>query len=118
VKLFAAVLVIAGAFVPAGAADAPGIVAATFPNRFTPPNVVVLEGRPLLFAQLDAQPHDLMSFDTDENGEPLFWTGRPLQLGEVMPVTGVEHLEPGPYLFLCNLHTGMWGELVVVRTGV
>lgn len=91
------------------------IVGATAPDQYVPREVVVAEGWSVRFAGTDRVPHDLESFDTDELGLPLFSTGGPVRLGETAEVAGVPSLEPGPYLFLCNLHDGMTGRLVVLE---
>ncbi len=90
------------------------IVVATVPGfAFAPPAVVVPQGSTLTLVQLDPiARHDLVSRAAIK-GRPLFATSRSLAFGETMIVAHVEKLKPATYAFVCTLHDGMAGQLIV-----
>jgi polyvinyl alcohol dehydrogenase (cytochrome) len=70
-------------------------------------------GAELSFVNLDAQQHDVTSDATRDGGRPLF-ASRRAGIGQVVPVSGLDRLQPGrSYRFHCSLHPGMRGTLVV-----
>lgn len=109
----AATLALAAAS-PAGARA--GAALASVPYRtYAPPEVVVVVGQSLMLVQLDpVERHDVVSADLGEDGRPLFANSRTLSFGEVEVVAGVEQLPPGRWPFICSIHAGMLGEVIVV----
>ena len=88
-------------------------VASTPGFAFAPPTIVVPHGTTLTVAQLDPiARHDLVSRATVK-GKPMFGTPRSLAFGETMVVPRVEKLKPASYAFVCTLHDGMMGQLIV-----
>lgn len=77
--------------------------------------VQIEQGTPLEFINLDPLgAHNVVSFDLDEHGEPLFYAP-PINSNEGVAVDGVEELAPGSYGFWCSVHGVdlMSGSLVV-----
>lgn len=99
---------------PPGSAGPETVPIATVPGfAFAPPRIVVPQGTTLTLAQIDpVARHDLVS-RAIVKGKPLFGTPRSLAFGETMVVPRVEKLKPATYYFVCTLHDGMDGELIV-----
>jgi plastocyanin len=113
--------------------DAPVNVVATGPgaqfHTYAPPVVVVEKRGTLTYANFDIARHDFVQ-DTKADGVsgprkkpwcksfkkrkcPVFWTPT-IGVGQQVPVRGLESVKPGAsYTFLCTLHPGMSGTLVV-----
>ena len=88
-------------------------IATTAGFSFAPPRIVVPQGTTLTLVQLDPiARHDLVSRAIVKR-RPLFSTSRSLAFGETMLVKGVEKLKPATYHFVCTLHDGMVGQLIV-----
>jgi outer membrane protein assembly factor BamB/plastocyanin len=77
------------------------------------PVVVMQHGGTLTYTNLgDISHHDVDSVDNGPDGSPLFYSDF-ADLGESVPVIGVDKLAAGQYRFKCSLHVGMQGTLVV-----
>jgi polyvinyl alcohol dehydrogenase (cytochrome) len=77
------------------------------------PVVVMQKGGTLTYTNLaDIAHHDVDSVDNGPDGAPLFASDF-ADLGESVPVVGVDKLAAGQYRFKCSLHVGMQGTLVV-----
>jgi plastocyanin len=103
--------------VPAPPAAAAAVVAP--PNAgttgFANPYVVISRGSTVDLTNLDSSnTHDIISerLNPDTN-RPLFQADY-ANFGETKRVQGVEKLAKGRYEFLCSLHTGMRGQLLVL----
>ena len=96
---------------------------------YATPAMVVQKGGELSYANFDIVQHDVVhdvSADGVANKKkdrwcksfekgacPLFWSPR-ASLGEQVAVMGLQNLEAGQvYTFLCTLHPGMKGRLIV-----
>ncbi|HEU5035341.1 MAG TPA: multicopper oxidase domain-containing protein [Mycobacteriales bacterium] len=77
--------------------------------------VVVTQGSPVTFVNLDELAHTVTSVARDVHGNPLF-TGNALP-GNTAPIPGVEKLAPGTYSFYCQFHPNMQGTLIVEGQG-
>jgi plastocyanin len=99
--------------VPATAGPATVVVATVAGNQFAPPMVNSPQGATLMVVQLDpVARHDLVSRAIVRR-KPMFTTGRSLTFGEALTVQGVEKLKPASYAFVCTIHDGMMGQLIV-----
>lgn len=111
----AAIAFLAAAFgtAPASAGPETIVVGSTPGFAFAPPVIVVPQGTTLTLAQIDpVARHDLVS-RARVNGRPLFGTPRTLAFGEAMPVARVEKLRPATYAYVCTVHDGMMGQLII-----
>ncbi len=122
----AVVLVLAAPAASAGvAASGPGGFAAGFAT----PVVVIAEGEGITYANADIAPHNVVADGLflskkaakkarwcsafDKGTCPLFWSPT-ITAGETTEVEGLEVLESGnQYPFLCTLHPGMKGTVIV-----
>jgi outer membrane protein assembly factor BamB len=87
----------------------PGAVYTTYAT----PVMTVEKGGSLSFVNLDAPQHDVTADEKAPDGTPLFYS-RLGGIGEVVPVEGLDRVEPGKsYGFFCSLHPGMRGTLLV-----
>src|SRR3954462_12751982 len=77
--------------------------------------VVITQGMPLTFVNLDELAHTVTSGATDANGLPLF-SGNALP-GKTSTVAGADKLAPGTYTFYCSFHPNMQGTLIVEGDG-
>ena len=124
----AALTLVAGSAVPAGAA-----VAVTGPGGFVagyvPPIVVIAPGEGITYVNADIAPHNFVAYDAfltkkqakktkwcsgfDAGKCPLFWSDT-ITAGKSTEVLGLERLKSGDsYGFYCSLHPGMKGTLIV-----
>lgn len=95
---------------------------------YTAPAVVIEKGGQVTYVNLDIVQHDLVQ-DPEADGVggpkkepwcktfrgkcPVFWTPK-IGIGQDTEVLGLENVKPGAtYSFLCTLHPGMRGVLVV-----
>ena len=70
-------------------------------------------GGPLSFVNLDPVQHDVTAEMRGPDGRPLF-ASKLSGIGEVAPVEGLDKVQSGQsYAFLCSIHPGMRGTLVV-----
>lgn len=69
-------------------------------------------GSSLTFTNLDATQHDVLSLESGPDGRPLF-ASEVVGQGTTTKVVGAELLPAGQYRWVCSLHAGMTGELVV-----
>jgi len=116
-KRTACAVAVAGAILalaaPTSAGPATAVIATVSTNEFAPPTIVLPAGASLTFVQLDPLArHDLVS-RAAVRGRPMFATGRTLGFAETMTVSGVEKLKPATYAFVCTIHDGMFGQLIV-----
>jgi plastocyanin len=95
-------------------------------TTFTTPLVLVKQGQPLTYLNLDPRIHDVVALDaegpeaqpwcrdfvTPTGGCALFWSAR-IFLAESTPVLGLENAAPGTYRFYCTLHRNMQGDLLL-----
>lgn len=107
----AAMVALAGA--PAQAAQA-GLVAGPYAavTGFATPQVVVLAGDELSFANADVMAHSVLARDLGPAG-PLF-SSTLATIGQSVPVNGISSLAPGSYDFVCSLHGSMTGTITVL----
>src|SRR4051812_13931064 len=77
--------------------------------------VVITQGMPLAFINLDELAHTVTSVAKDANGLPLF-SGNALP-GDTSTVAGADKLAPGTYTFYCSFHPNMQGTLIVQGDG-
>src|SRR4051794_13567843 len=77
--------------------------------------VVITQGMPLTFINLDELAHTVTSVARDASGRPLF-SGNALP-GTTSDVTGTAALAPGSYEFFCQFHPNMQGTLIVEGQG-
>src|SRR3954449_4622884 len=73
--------------------------------------VVITQGSPLTFVNLDELAHTVTSVAKDGTGSPLF-NGNALP-GTTSDIAGADKLAPGTYPFFCSFHPNMQGTLVV-----
>lgn len=73
--------------------------------------VVLTQGSPLTFVNLDELAHTVTSVATDASGTPLF-SGNALP-GTTATIAGADKLAPGTYPFYCQFHPNMQGTLIV-----
>lgn len=110
-RLLAAAVTLAALAAPSGAlAKTLAIHSSAF--RFVPANLTIDRGDSLLHSTADTAPHNLVSVERDQSGQPLFSSGAP-ELASVRDVSGVPDLAPGAYPFLCTIHPNMRGTLTV-----
>jgi spore coat protein A, manganese oxidase len=111
------------------ASDHPGVVLGNVPTSSTPLTgavvvgpggatlgydtkvVVITQGMPLTFVNLDEIAHTVTSVGRDSAGAPLF-SGNALP-GTTSTVSGADRLAPGTYAFYCQFHPNMQGTLIV-----
>lgn len=136
-RFLAAATLIVGTTSPPGAAKpgshVPVNVVTTAPGAqfhgYAPPVVVTEQGGLITYVNLDIARHDFVH-DTETDGVsgpkkqpwcksyrkqpcPLFWTPQ-IGIGQQTEVLGLENVKAGEmYSFLCTLHVGMRGTLVV-----
>src|SRR3954467_9576859 len=77
--------------------------------------VVITQGMPLAFINLDELAHTVTAVAKDANGLPLF-SGNALP-GKTSTVVGADKLAPGTYTFYCSFHPNMQGTLIVEGDG-
>ena len=77
--------------------------------------VVITQGMPLAFVNLDELAHTVTSVAKDAGGAPLF-NGNALP-GTTSTVAGADKLAPGNYSFYCSFHPNMQGTLIVEGSG-
>jgi FtsP/CotA-like multicopper oxidase with cupredoxin domain len=77
--------------------------------------VVITQGTPLTFVNLDEIAHTVTSVARDSAGNPLF-NGNALP-GTTADVVGTAKLAPGTYSFYCQFHPNMQGTLIVEGQG-
>ncbi|HET6817327.1 MAG TPA: multicopper oxidase domain-containing protein [Mycobacteriales bacterium] len=77
--------------------------------------VVITQGMPLTFVNLDELAHTVTSVAKDANGSPLF-NGNALP-GTTSTIAGADKLAPGTYSFYCSFHPNMQGTLIVEGSG-
>jgi len=56
--------------------------------------------------------HNVVAEDDGPDGEPLFASDL-INVGQTSPLAGAQYLGPGTYHFLCTVHPGMEGDLLV-----
>ena len=83
---------------------------------YLPPVIATAAGQGLDFQNSDALPHDVVSQDVDDAGNPLF-RSPVIPGGARADVAGVEVLAAGQYPFFCSLHPWMNGVLQVTLPG-
>ena len=94
---------------------------------FTSRVVLSVQGQQMSFVNGDTTSHTLTSKATKKKRVryhrkyytirvPLFDSGN-VNPGTVGNVLGVDKLKPGTYDFLCSMHTGMTGQLIVQAAG-
>ena len=76
--------------------------------------VVITQGTPLTFVNLDEIAHTVTSVARGADGNPLF-NGNALP-GTTSMVAGADRLAPGTYAFYCQFHPNMSGTLIVEGT--
>ncbi|HEX2234162.1 MAG TPA: hypothetical protein VHG69_12455, partial [Thermoleophilaceae bacterium] len=80
---------------------------------YATPVMITRVGGPLSFVNLDPVQHDVTSEERGPDGKPLF-ASKLSGIGEVAPVNGMDRVKSGQaYPFLCSIHPGMRGTLVV-----
>jgi plastocyanin len=80
---------------------------------YATPVMVTRVGGPLSFVNLDPVQHDVTSEEKGPDGRPVF-SSKLAGIGEVAPVEGLDRVQSGrTYPFLCSIHPGMRGNLVV-----
>jgi plastocyanin len=97
-------------------------------TNYTVPVLVMQQGDSVTYTNIDIAPHDVVAEvvgpDTPlcaawqfEPGKcPLFWTPQ-IGLGKSTPIYGLDSLTAGQQVsFICKLHPGMKGTLVVAPT--
>ena len=100
-----------GGEVPAGSAILAGPGATS--TGYATPVMATQKGGPLSFVNLDPVQHDVVSVQRGPDGRPLF-ASKLSGLGEVSPVKGLDRVNSGQtYPFICSIHPGMRGSLVV-----
>lgn len=115
---------------PAGAVGTPVVVSGpgSFATTYTQPVIVVSPGDEVIYANLDAQRHDVLSIAVRDPEEPqpewceyVNTTPCPIVgsaligLGATTPLLGLEDVVPGEtYEFFCSLHSTMFGHLIVL----
>ncbi|HET7529763.1 MAG TPA: multicopper oxidase domain-containing protein [Mycobacteriales bacterium] len=77
--------------------------------------VVITQGMPLTFVNLDELAHTVTSVAKDASGAPLF-NGNALP-GTTSTIRGADKLAPGTYSFYCSFHPNMQGTLIVEGSG-
>ena len=81
------------------------------------PPVQIQEGTDVEFVNLDeatvSNAHKMVSLKR-RRGRPLFQSDQLTRPGQTSLVT-TSNLKPGLYPFYCPIHSGMWGQLEVVR---
>lgn len=81
------------------------------------PPVQIAAGTDTEFVNLDeatvSNAHKMVSLKR-RKGRPLFQSDLLTRPGETSLVT-TSNLKPGVYAFFCSVHTGMWGQLEIVR---
>jgi spore coat protein A, manganese oxidase len=77
--------------------------------------VVITQGMPLTFVNLDELAHTVTSVAKDATGAPLF-NGNALP-GTTSTIQGADRLAPGTYSFYCSFHPNMQGTLIVEGSG-
>jgi len=99
------VLALAAPFASPAHAVAPQVAVAAG-SQFVPPEIYVVEGGTLTFANLDPQiEHNLVSMDGSGFGSAI------VPFGKTAEVTGVSSLVVSVYPFWCVLHENMRGNL-------
>ncbi len=90
---------------PGGAWAAPANVTTTFDNKFNAPSFDHDPGTVATVAWTGGGPHDVRSYATDVNGQPLFSSERVFLLFPASaPINGSQFLAPGTYSFFCTVH--------------
>jgi outer membrane protein assembly factor BamB/plastocyanin len=80
---------------------------------YATPVMITRVGGPLSFVNLDPVQHDVTSEEKGPDGRPLF-ASKLSGIGEVAPVEGMDRVKSGQtYPFLCSIHPGMRGNLIV-----
>lgn len=85
-------------------------------GTFVPPVIATDAGQGLDFQNTDVLPHDVVSQDVDDAGNPLF-RSPVVPGGARTDVARVEKLAAGTYPFFCSLHSWMKGALQVTLPG-
>ena len=85
-------------------------------GNFVPPVIATDAGQGLDFENIDVLPHDVVSQDVDDAGNPIF-RSPVIPGGARTDVAGVEKLAAGTYPFFCSLHSWMKGVLQVTLPG-
>jgi hypothetical protein len=80
---------------------------------YATPVAVITQGGTLTFANVDNAAHDVVAVDRGPDGRALFRSDY-ANLGQVVPVEGVEELPAGDYAFFCSIHPSMQGTLSVL----
>jgi plastocyanin len=102
---------------PASAAADKEIVTGQACDCFNPQTVMMDQGEKLSFRNGDlVKDHDLQSEAQGADGRPLFSVSQ-ISPGTTTFVDGSQYLTTGEYEFVCTLHTGMDGKLVVSGQG-
>lgn len=70
-------------------------------------------GDVLEFRNLDSDGHNVVAFDLDQDGVPIFQSATTSRFQSPVDVTGVSTLAPASYQFYCAHHPGMEGTLIV-----
>lgn len=73
---------------------------------------VMTKGAKVQYTNGDIVRHNVVSSAKGSDGKPLF-SSVLANMGQTVPVTGVEKLVPGTYQFFCAPHPNMKGQLVV-----
>jgi plastocyanin len=83
--------------------------------QFTPAELVVAPGATVTFANNSVNVHNVVSFDDDPSGYPLFETQ---VFGRGRSETIVAPTQPGRYRYYCMIHGTMMTGTVVVEAPV
>ena len=100
-----------GGETPAGSAVVAGPGAAS--TTYATPVMVAQRDGSLSFANLDVAQHDVTAVQKGPDGKPLFQSPL-IGFGQTAAVEGTDRLAAGEtYDFLCSIHPGMRGQLIV-----
>lgn len=104
---------------PAPAAADKQIVTCTAANCFSPAEITMDQGEPLTFRNADLRPvrHDVQSKAMAPDGRGPLFSAPLLDSGMEAGVDGSQFLTTGSYPFVCTVHSGMEGTLVVTSAG-
>jgi plastocyanin len=80
---------------------------------FATPVAVMTQGGSLTFVNVDNAAHDVVSEGLAPDGSRLFRSDY-ANVGQAVPVEGVEDLAAGDYGFFCSIHPSMRGTLTVL----
>lgn len=114
--LFVSLLLVMAVIVTAGGASQAGLTPllagpGSAATTWYTPRVVILQGQPLVFRNLDVAPHDVWSGKPGAHDGKFF--SAVIGFGKKTQVIGVKNLAKGNYNFYCALHPRMKGQLIV-----